>query len=178
MIGADAFLCQSSQFIHGYMLRLSSHRFRSCLSRLHRYPLCLQRRHVIKHYFATFAFMAKATVADIVSHLSSLNITPGKLLTHESSTSPSSWRDALAKSSDVPRSYQLVKSLVFKPKTSKTAPQTLLVVFAREETETSSAALGKKFNLKDLRLAPEDLLNSLFGVNKDASACALMLKSS
>jgi prolyl-tRNA synthetase len=122
--------------------------------------------------------MAKATVADIVSHLSSLNITPGKLLTHESSTSPSSWRDALAKSSDVPRSYQLVKSLVFKPKTSKTAPQTLLVVFAREETETSSAALGKKFNLKDLRLAPEDLLNSLFGVNKDASACALMLKSS
>ena len=114
--------------------------------------------------------MTKATVTDIVSHLSSLNLIHGKLVTHES-TLQSSWRDALAKSSDVPQSFQLVKTLVFKPKTSKTAPQTPVVVFAREETETSSAALGRKFNLKDLRLAPEDLLISLFGVNKDASTC-------
>lgn len=112
--------------------------------------------------------MAKASVADIVAQLSSINITTGKLVAHESSTSPASWRDALGKASDVPESYQLVKTLVFKPKTSKTASQTPLVVVAREETETSSSALAKKYNLKDLRLAPEDLLTSLFGVTKDA----------
>jgi len=122
--------------------------------------------------------MAKATITDIVSHLSSLNLIHGQLVTHEASTSLASWREALARSSNVPESYRLVKTLVFKPKTSKTAPQTPVVVFAHDETETNSAALGKKFNLKDLRLAPEDLLNSLFGVNKDASTHAPTLQSS
>lgn len=110
-----------------------------------------------------------SSVGDIVSKLTELSITPhGKLVAHESSTSPASWRDALSKTTDVPASYELVKTLVFKPKTSKTAPQTPVVVVAREGTETSSEALGKKYNLKGLRLADGAALQSLFGVDKDA----------
>lgn len=162
------------------MLRLSSHRIRSSsllLLRTHRYSPPRQRQPVPRTYPLTTPSatrMASSSVGDIVSQLASLDIKPhgGKLVAHESSTSPASWRDALSKTTDVPASYELVKTLVFKPKTSKTAPQTPLIVIAREETETSSAALGRKYNLKDLRLAPEELLQSLFGVNKDA--CMLL----
>ncbi|KAJ7444087.1 hypothetical protein B0H11DRAFT_2291350 [Mycena galericulata] len=46
--------------------------------------------------------------------------------------------------------------------TAKTATPVLVVVIARDETETSSAAIGKKLNLKELRLASEDLLSEFF----------------
>ena len=48
-----------------------------------------------------------------------------------------------------------------------------VVVIAQEETETSSAALGKKLNLKELRLANAELLKEFFGVDKDSCACAV-----
>ena len=46
-----------------------------------------------------------------------------------------------------------------------------VVVITQEETETSSAALGKKLNLKELRLANAELLKEFFGVDKDSCAC-------
>ncbi|KAF8317195.1 prolyl-tRNA synthetase [Clavulina sp. PMI_390] len=107
--------------------------------------------------------------SDLVAKLASLNITPAHsstAISHEPSTSPASWREAITKSGSAPESFELVKTLVFKPKVVK-GPQALVVV-AREETETNSSALGKKYNMKDLRLANEDLLKSLFGVDKDA----------
>ncbi|KAG1793672.1 uncharacterized protein HD556DRAFT_1527450 [Suillus plorans] len=43
-----------------------------------------------------------------------------------------------------------------------------VIVIACEETETSSLALGKKLNLKELRLASEDLLADFFMLNKNS----------
>ncbi|KAG1800638.1 uncharacterized protein BJ212DRAFT_1497976 [Suillus subaureus] len=65
-------------------------------------------------------------------------------------------------------SASLIKTLVDKPKTAKTAIPVPVVVIAREETETSSSALGKKLNLKELRLASEDLLAEFFALDKDS----------
>ena len=50
----------------------------------------------------------------------------------------------------LPKSFELIKTLVFKPKTAKTATPIPVVVIARDETETSSGALGKRLNLKEL----------------------------
>jgi len=51
--------------------------------------------------------------------------------------------------------------LLFKPKTSKTATPTPVLVIAQESTETNSGAIGKHLNLKELRLASEDLIKSV-----------------
>jgi prolyl-tRNA synthetase len=61
--------------------------------------------------------------------------------------------------------------LVFKPKTAKTSTPVPVVVIARDETETSSGALGKKLNLKELRLASEDLLKEFFSLDKNSCMC-------
>jgi prolyl-tRNA synthetase len=62
----------------------------------------------------------------------------------------------------------LIKTLVYKPKTAKTAAPTPVVVIAREQTETNSGAIGKKLNLKDLRVASEDLLTQFFSLDKNS----------
>ncbi|KAF9517777.1 hypothetical protein BS47DRAFT_1375516 [Hydnum rufescens UP504] len=108
------------------------------------------------------------SVADTVSRLSTLRISHSAPVKHGAATSPATWKDALANSDSVPQSYQLIKTLVFKPKTAKNATPIPVIVIASEDTETSSATLSKKLNLKDLRLAPEDLLTSFFGIDKDA----------
>lgn len=51
--------------------------------------------------------------------------------------------------------------LLFKPKTAKTAIPTPVLVVALETTETSSGAIGKLLNLKELRLASEDLIKQV-----------------
>lgn len=43
-----------------------------------------------------------------------------------------------------------------------------VIVIAREEIKKSSPALGKKLNLKELRLASEDLLADFFMLNKNS----------
>ncbi|KZO98569.1 prolyl-tRNA synthetase [Calocera viscosa TUFC12733] len=91
-----------------------------------------------------------------------------RAISHSPSTSPATWREALESAKGVPESFELLKVLVFKPRTAKNVTPVPVIVIAREETETSSAALGKKLNLKDLRLATEDLIVEFFGVNKDA----------
>ncbi|EJT99274.1 prolyl-tRNA synthetase [Dacryopinax primogenitus] len=86
---------------------------------------------------------------------------------HSPSTSPATWREALEATKGVPDSFELLKVLVFKPRTAKNVAPVPVIVIAREETETNSTALGKKLNLKEMRLATEDLLVEVFGVNKD-----------
>jgi len=53
------------------------------------------------------------------------------------------------------------QQLLFKPKTAKTATPTPVLVIAQESTETNSGAIGKFLNLKELRLASEDLIKSV-----------------
>ncbi|KAF8327228.1 prolyl-tRNA synthetase [Cantharellus anzutake] len=108
------------------------------------------------------------SMADITSKLRALNLTHGAFVSHAPTTSPASWKEELTKTGNVPTPYQLVKTLVFKPKTAKNATPIPVIVIAREDTETNSSALGKRLNLKDLRLASADILQEFLGVDKDA----------
>ncbi|KAJ3770989.1 hypothetical protein FB446DRAFT_789997 [Lentinula raphanica] len=98
-------------------------------------------------------------------HSLSLNST---LVNHSNTNSPAAWRDALTASSDSPSSFELIKTLVYKPKTAKTATPVPVVVIARESASVNSGAIGKKLNLKELRLASEDLLKEFFSLDKDS----------
>jgi prolyl-tRNA synthetase len=104
-----------------------------------------------------------SSVSDI---LEGLSLKPTAKVSHTETTSPASWKNALIVSGSAPSSFELIKTLVYKPKTAKTANTTPVVVIAREETETNSGAIGKKLNLKELRLASEDLLAEFFSLDK------------
>jgi prolyl-tRNA synthetase len=100
--------------------------------------------------------------------LSALSITPSGTVEHASVPSPAEWREALQAAPKAPHEFELLKVLVFKPKTAKNAAPVPVVVVARDVTETSSSSLGKKLNLKDLRLASEDLLSEFFSLDKNS----------
>ncbi|ETW75944.1 hypothetical protein HETIRDRAFT_330361 [Heterobasidion irregulare TC 32-1] len=109
-----------------------------------------------------------ASPESLTQVLKSLSITPTTSVSHGETTSPAAWREALQGTQQVPNDFELIKTLVFKPKTAKSATPIPVVVIARDETETNSNALGKKLNLKELRLASEDLLSEFFSLNKDS----------
>ncbi|PPQ69797.1 hypothetical protein CVT24_003073 [Panaeolus cyanescens] len=107
-------------------------------------------------------------VNELVQKLESLSIKPSVSLKHAETTSPASWKEAIIASGSAPAEFELIKTLVYKPKTAKTATPVPVVVIARDATETNSGAIGKKLNLKELRLASEDLLKEFFSLNKDS----------
>lgn len=104
----------------------------------------------------------------IASAFSALNITLDSTVSHAETTSPAAWREALVAHESSPKSFELIKTLVYKPKTAKSATPVPVVVIARDETETNSNAIAKQLNLKELRLASEDLLKEFFSVDKNA----------
>ncbi|CAE6380866.1 unnamed protein product [Rhizoctonia solani] len=120
--------------------------------------------------FTTRRFCSTSMVAtdELTARLSALSLAPSALAAHPAVSNPGQWKEALGQAPGVPSSFELCKTLVFKPKTAKTATPVPVVVIARDETETSSGALGKKFNLKDLRLATDDLLKEFFALDKDS----------
>lgn len=99
----------------------------------------------------------------VLEALSKLSISP-KVVSHASVSDAQAWGAALK---DEPSQFVLTKTLILKPKTSKTAPVTPVVVIALESTETNATALGKKLNLKDCRFANEELLSTTFNSTKD-----------
>ncbi|KAJ7065183.1 hypothetical protein C8F01DRAFT_1208818 [Mycena amicta] len=103
----------------------------------------------------------------VSASLASLSIVPVSHISHSDTTSPATWREALDANASVPK-YELIKTLVFKPKTAKAATPIPVVVIASDQTDTNSAALGKKLNLKELRLATEDLLTDFFALDKNS----------
>jgi prolyl-tRNA synthetase len=99
----------------------------------------------------------------------SLSIHPAAHVSHADTSSPATWRDTLDANPSTPaKSFQLIKTLVYKPKTAKTATPVPVVVIARDETETNSGAIGKILNLKEMRLASEDLLTEFFALDKNS----------
>ena len=100
--------------------------------------------------------VAMATLESITKSLAELSITPAATISHEPTSSPAAWREALEANSNAPKSFELVKALLYKPKTAKTAIPIPLVVIAREGTEVNSGLIGKKLGLKELRFASED----------------------
>jgi prolyl-tRNA synthetase len=104
------------------------------------------------------------------SALGQLAIQPIATLNHNRANSPQAWREILLGNPASPNSFQLIKTLVYKPKTAKSAAPVPVVVVARDETETSSSAIGKALNLKELRLGSEDLLTEFFSLDKNSCA--------
>ena len=119
-------------------------------------------------YLRPFTTIKMSSAESVIKSLAGLSIKPAGTASHNKTTSPATWREALNATSTTPKSFELIKTLVFKPKTAKTATPIPVVVIARDETETSSGALGKKLNLKELRLASEDLLKELFALDKNS----------
>ena len=109
-----------------------------------------------------------ASVESIVQQLQGLSITPSATVSHAAANSPANWREALEQSSSAPKSFELIKTLVYKPKTAKTATPVPLVVVAREGTDVISGALGKKLNLKEPRFASDDLFTEFFSLDKNS----------
>ncbi|CAK5267323.1 unnamed protein product, partial [Mycena citricolor] len=105
---------------------------------------------------------------DSVLHtFSALSIAPVAQIAHAETSSPATWRQALDENASVStKSFELVKTLVFKPKTAKTATPVPVVLIARDETDTNAGTLGKHLNLKEMRLASEDLLTEFFALDK------------
>jgi prolyl-tRNA synthetase len=102
----------------------------------------------------------------VLETLSKLSISPNTV-SHDAVADNKIWTTTL--SGSAPNvAYQVTKTLIFKPKTAKTATPTPVVVVALETTETNATALGKKLSLKDCRFANEDLLKDTFGVTKEA----------
>ncbi|KAI5949345.1 hypothetical protein KGF54_005580 [Candida jiufengensis] len=56
------------------------------------------------------------------------------------------------------------KTLIFKPKTAKTATPIPILVFALQSTNTSSSIIAKSANVKEPRLAKDDLVEEFFKV--------------
>lgn len=112
--------------------------------------------------------LSSRTMASLATALQRLSIKPHATVSHQSTTNPDTWHQALRSASGTPESYELLKVLVFKPKTPKSEKAVPLVVITRENTETSASALGKKLNLKELRLASQDLLSEFFKLDKDS----------
>jgi Aminoacyl-tRNA editing domain len=108
------------------------------------------------------------------SRLSKISIAPHSIVSHAATDSPAAWRSSLSTNPSAPQSYELTKTLVFKPKTAKNATPVPVVVVLREETDMSSAALAKKLKLKELRLASEDLLKEFFALDKDSCMSFLL----
>lgn len=110
------------------------------------------------------------SMAAIHTALAGSAIKPIATLEHQHANSPQAWRDALAANPGSPKDFQLIKTLVYKPKTAKAATPIPVVVIARDETETSSSAIGKALGQKELRLASEDLLTEFFALDKNSRA--------
>lgn len=108
-----------------------------------------------------------ASLESITQSLATLSIQPAAVVNHDA-TDAANWREALRASADAPESFETLKTMVYKPKTAKTATPVPLVIIARESTEVNSNAVGKKLNLKEVRVASEDLLKEFFSLDKDS----------
>ena len=119
-----------------------------------------------RHLSSTPAPMS--SLDQVTQALEALSIKPVATFSHAATNSPASWKDALSTDTSSPKPFELIKTIVYKPKTAKNVTPTPVVVIAREETEAASGALGKKLNLKELRLASEELLSEFFALDKNS----------
>ncbi|WWD01051.1 proline-tRNA ligase [Kwoniella sp. B9012] len=122
--------------------------------------------------------MSAQAVTDsvILERLKSLQISHPDVISHSPVKGSAEWAAELSTTVPTLASVGLTKTLLFKPKTAKTATPTPVLVLAKDSTETSSGAIGKLLELKELRLASEDLIKSVLpssASKDDVSALAL-----
>ena len=124
------------------------------------------------HFIHSSTRQQQMSLERTLSALATLAIEPKGSLTHAATSDPASWRAALdgsppSTSAAVPSSYKLTKTLIFKPRTAKTATPVPVVLIASDETDTkNSTALAKSLNQKELRLAGDELIQEFFALDK------------
>ncbi|KAG7661118.1 uncharacterized protein J8A68_005355 [[Candida] subhashii] len=69
------------------------------------------------------------------------------------------------------------KSLIFKPKTAKTATPVPIFVFALQETQTPASVIAKAANVKEPRLAKDDLVQEFFATSTKEVSIANLNKN-
>ena len=131
---------------------------------------CLPAAQPYRRYLSS-TIIPMSSLDQTTQALAALSIKPVSTVSHAATNSPASWKDAISADASCPKSFELIKTIVYKPKAQRKATPTPVVAIAREETETPSGPLAKKLNLKDLRLASEDLLLELFSLDKNSRAC-------
>ncbi|WVQ99040.1 proline-tRNA ligase [Kwoniella sp. CBS 9459] len=126
--------------------------------------------------------MASSSSADavtdqtILDRLTQLQISHPDVIAHSAVKGSAEWAAALAIAQPTAAQTPLTKTLLFKPKTAKSATPTPVLILAKDTTETPSAAIGKLLELKELRLASEDLIKEVIpsaASKDDVSAVAL-----
>src|SRR6266545_120171 len=74
-----------------------------------------------RHSCQSRNYSTMASIRDVVQKLFTLSIKPAAELSHAEISSAASWKDVLIASGSAPSSFELIKTLVYKPKTAKTA---------------------------------------------------------
>ncbi|KAJ3877471.1 hypothetical protein F5051DRAFT_408391 [Lentinula edodes] len=133
----------------------------------HLISLVVTRSNTFSPVLSSSRRLSHTVMDSVTKSLTSLSLNPTSV-NHSSTNSPAAWRDALTANPEVPTSFELIKTLVYKPKTAKASTPVPVVVIARESVSVNSGAIGKRLNLKDLRLASEDLLKEFFSLDKDS----------
>ncbi|OWZ80070.1 proline-tRNA ligase [Cryptococcus neoformans Bt85] len=116
------------------------------------------------------------TDTTILDRLAQLQIAHPDVISHAPVKGAAEWKAELTLASANHATTPLTKTLLFKPKTAKSAVPTPVMVLAQENTETPSGAIGKFLELKELRLASEDLIKEVIpsaASKDDVSAFAL-----
>ncbi|PWZ00860.1 putative proline-tRNA ligase [Testicularia cyperi] len=114
----------------------------------------------------------------ISAALSALSIQTEKVVKHAAANSPESWKQAV---SDVASSLGLAgqnytKTLVYKPKTAKSATPTPVVLIAKDDSDYSTNAVAKHIGQKEMRLATPELLTEFLKANKDTVSALSITK--
>lgn len=125
-----------------------------------------------RHHIHTMS----VTDTTILDRLAQLQIAHPDVISHAPVKGAAEWKAELTLASANHATTPLTKTLLFKPKTAKSAVPTPVMVLAQENTETPSGAIGKFLELKELRLASEDLIKEVIpsaASKDDVSAFAL-----
>lgn len=99
-------------------------------------------------------------MATLEDQLNGLSL-QGEVLAHDAPANNDEWATIL-KSVATISSYELTKTLVFKPKTPKSQEPVPVVLIALNSSATPSSAVAKAVNVKDPRLATPDLVSTFF----------------
>lgn len=101
----------------------------------------------------------------------------GEVITHDAPANNDEWASILKSASNSVATYELTKTLVFKPKTPKSQEPIPVVLIALNSSATPSSAVAKAANVKDPRLAAADLVGAVFGGIAPVDVGALSITS-
>lgn len=99
----------------------------------------------------------------------------GEIISHDAPANNDEWASLLKAQSSTPSSFEITKTLIFKPKTPKSQTLVPLVVIALNSSATPSGAIAKATNTKDPRMAAADLIAEIFGGASPSDVGALSI---